>query len=99
MIRHKLKWNWCLKTTENGLHSDGGNLYLQVKNDGAAKSWIFRYAARGKDVLMGLGSIHAVDLNKARDRAHTYSEQLADGKDPKAERDSAKVDKTIAAGR
>jgi integrase len=101
MIRHKLKWNWCLKVTENGLYSDGGNLYLQVRNDGAAKSWIFRYVdpRTKKDTLMGLGSIHAVDLNKARVRAGTYSEQLEEGKDPKAERDGAKLDAAIAAGR
>jgi len=46
MAIHKLGWNWCLKTTEDGLHSDGGNLYLQVGNGGAAKSWLFRYTDR-----------------------------------------------------
>jgi integrase len=98
---HKLKWSWCLKTTENGLHSDGGNLYLQVRNDGAAKSWIFRYVdpRTKKDIPMGLGSMHTVDINKARDRARIYREQLEAGKDPKAERDGAKLDAAFAAGR
>jgi hypothetical protein len=93
MSIHKLKWSWCLKTTKNGLYSDGGNLYLQVANDGAAKSWIFRYVDRRtqKQIPMGLGSIHAMDLNQARELAGTYRNQIAQGKDPKTERDGAKV--------
>src|SRR6266849_872838 len=95
MSKHKLKWTWCLKTTENGLHSDGGNLYLQVQNHGAAKSWIFFYddppTTKKKQIPMGLGSIHAVHLDQARELAGTYLNQIAQGKDPKTERDGAKM--------
>jgi len=101
MTIHKLKWSWCLKTTEDRLHSDGGNLFLQVGNDGAAKSWIFRYTDRRtkKKILMELGSMQTIDIAEARKRADAYRVLLNDGKDPKTERDGAKLDAEIAAGR
>jgi hypothetical protein len=49
---------------------DGANLQLQISNNGAAVSWIFRYDGHRfgypGDVPMGLGSYPDVDLEKAR---------------------------------
>jgi Arm DNA-binding domain len=55
-----------------GLHSDGGNLYLQVsigKEGNRRLSWIFRYRRRGAGKLrdMGLGGANTVSLAKARE--------------------------------
>jgi integrase len=101
MAIHKLSWNWCLKITEEGLHSDGGNLYLQVGNGGAAKSWIFRYTDRRTkiQVPMGLGSIYDRNIDEAREKARVHRQQLRDGKDPLTERDGDQLDANIAAKR
>jgi Arm DNA-binding domain/Arc-like DNA binding domain len=81
---------------------DGGNLWLQITNNGAGVSWIFRYDGRRfgypGDVSMGLGSYPDADLDMAREQARQYRLMLSEGKEPKAERASAKLDREIAAG-
>lgn len=68
-------------TKEPGLHADGGGLYLQVGRSGA-KSWIFRYSFGGKRRDMGLGSLSAVSLAEARQKAQEAREGIAAGIDP-----------------
>src|SRR5207247_2508495 len=51
-----------------GMYADGGGLYLQVGESGT-KSWIFRFAVRGKTRDMGLGSLHTIGLAEAREIA------------------------------
>ncbi|MGP1678890.1 MAG: Arm DNA-binding domain-containing protein, partial [Burkholderiales bacterium] len=51
-----------------GYYCDGGGLYLQIAK-GGSKSWIFRYTLKGKTREMGLGSLNAVTLAQARDKA------------------------------
>jgi integrase len=89
----KLKRRW---------HGDGNNLYLQISNNGAGVSWIFRYDGRRHgypgDVLIGLGSYPLVDLQMARAEAHKYRVILEAGNDPKRERDNARLDVKIARG-
>jgi hypothetical protein len=79
-----------------GLHSDGGNLYLQVsigKEGNRRLSWIFRYRMRGAGKLrdMGLGSVNTVSLAKAREVAAKYRLALLEGRDPKEERAAARA--------
>jgi integrase len=64
-----------------GYYADGGGLYLQVAG-GAAKSWIFRFALRGKAREMGLGSAADMPLAEARERAGECRRLLRDGIDP-----------------
>jgi integrase len=64
-----------------GLYADGGNLYLQVGKT-SAKSWIYRYKAAGKQIVMGLGPLHAVGLADAREAARAYRNMQAVGIDP-----------------
>ncbi len=47
---------------------------------------------------MGLGSLQDVDLDLARERAHQCRLLLDEGKDPKTERESVRLDIAIAAG-
>jgi hypothetical protein len=68
----------CLKP---GKYGDGGGLYLQVTNR-LVRSWIFRYARKGKEHFMGLGPLHAVDLAQAREAARAARALLAQGLDP-----------------
>jgi hypothetical protein len=57
-------------TLPPGLHSDGGNLYLQVKESGP-RSWLFRYRVSGKQREAGLGKAdeNGLTLKDARLRA------------------------------
>lgn len=64
----------------DGMHADGGGLYLQVT--GQARSWIFRYQIAGQRRNMGLGSILGVSLAEARIRAAECRNQIANGIDP-----------------
>ena len=69
--------------------ADGGGLYLQV-GESSAKSWLYRFMLNGRAREMGLGSLRAVSLASAREKAARCRALLADGIDPiearKAER-------------
>ncbi len=74
-----------LRARKPGLLADGDGLYLQITNANA-KSWIFRYTRNGKTREMGLGSLKAIGLAKARAKAREWRATLADGIDPLAAR-------------
>lgn len=82
----------------DGMHGDGNCLYLSVKNDGAARSWLFRYTDRatGKVRDMGLGSTVALSLRQARKRAGELLTQIANGVDPYADRERIKRERIEA---
>jgi len=84
------------RTTEAGRHSDGGGLYLNVTAT-TAKSWLFMWKKDGKRREMGLGSLKAVSLADARQRATECRKQLADGLDPINERDAARAASAVTA--
>ncbi len=86
----KLSAKFVEKTREVGMHSDGGGLYLRVA-PGGTQSWIFRYTRNAKTTDMGLGSVLALSLSQARERAAEKRTQLADGLDPKTERDAGRA--------
>ena len=100
MAIHKLKWGWVQKTTANGLVGDGGGLWLQVSNNGNARSWIFRFRdpVTKRPTNMGLGSLDTIDLDEAREKARECRKLLLEGKNPKVERDHAKLERDIQAG-
>ena len=64
-----------------GFHSDGGNLYLRVKDTGA-RAWVFRYKQAGKVREIGLGATHTRGLANARDKAEAMRRAVQDGTDP-----------------
>ena len=68
-------------TLKAGFHSDGGNLYLRVKDTGA-RSWVFRYKLSGKVKELGIGSKNDRSLAQARELAGKMRTALKDGKDP-----------------
>lgn len=81
-----------IDTLQTGFHSDGGNLYLRVRDTGG-RSWVFRYVLAGKAIELGLGPVDARSLVQARALAGQMRTALSDGKDPatlvKLKRDSA----------
>ena len=66
---------------KRGLHSDGGNLYLQITGD-TAKSWVFRFCINGKRRHMGLGSIYTTPILYAREAAANARWLVKHGIDP-----------------
>ncbi|MBU3711315.1 MAG: DUF4102 domain-containing protein, partial [Limnohabitans sp.] len=83
----------ALKHLKDGIHADGGNLYLLVR--GASKSWVFRFTSpAGGRRQMGLGPLHAVPLAEARKRAAELREQLkhpTEPSDPLTSRQAARM--------
>jgi Arm DNA-binding domain len=64
-----------------GRHADGGGLYLVVDPSGA-KRWAFIFRRTGKLKEMGLGSLKAVSLAKAREIAADCRAEVAAGVNP-----------------
>lgn len=83
----------ALKTLDNGCHADGGNLYLLVR--GNARSWVFRYTSPeyNKRRNMGLGSLEAVSLARARELAREYRALVKDPQNPIDPISAAKAEK------
>ncbi len=70
--------------TRPGRHSDGGGLFLQVKQTGS-KAWVFMWKEGGKRTVMGLGSYPAVSLADAREKRDACNKQVAKGLNPLVE--------------
>jgi integrase len=69
------------ETAAPGFHSDGGNLYLRVR-DSNSRAWVFRYKAAGKVREIGLGPLHTRSLAEARQVAEAMRKAVAAGTDP-----------------
>ena len=59
--------NVLIKSLQSGFHSDGGGLFLDVRDTG--KSWVYRYKVGQKQRKMGLGAYPAVSIKEARLKA------------------------------
>ena len=68
MAKIKLLTVRQIDTLPTGFHSDGGNLYLRVR-DTLARSWVFRYKLAGKVIELGLGPVADRSLAQARELA------------------------------
>lgn len=88
--RNKLNVRQVAGLSKAGVYSDGGGLYLRVRQCGS-KSWLFIYQYEGKRREMGLGSDLDVSLAKAREKASAARHLVLDGIDPLAERRSTKA--------
>jgi integrase len=81
-----------------GRYSDGHQLYLQVQSP-TNKSWLFRYTFDGRERFMGLGPLHTIDLEEARERARLARKTLLDGADPLAVRAAEAAQRALEAAR
>ena len=71
--------------TKQGLHGDGGTLYLAVAK-GGSKSWIQRVTIDGKRHDIGLGGYPYVGLAAARQKAMDNRTAIAAGRNPITEK-------------
>jgi hypothetical protein len=92
---HKLSARKVETIAKPGRHSDGGGLYLAIETgEHARRAWVFMYRERGtgRRSELGLGSARGpnrpgLTLAEARTKAADVRKMLAQGKDPKKERD------------
>jgi integrase len=80
------------------MYGDGGGLWLQITSSNA-RSWIFRYwvAERRQSREMGLGSLHVVSLQEARDLAGEYRRMRRQGVDPIEARHDTRAQRRLEA--
>ncbi|MBU2804052.1 tyrosine-type recombinase/integrase [Acidithiobacillus ferridurans] len=71
-----------VSTLKDGNHSDGDGLYLRVRNQGRARSWVFRWKQAGKVRELGLGSVDLRPLKEARELVLSLRKAIRDGHDP-----------------
>lgn len=86
----KLSAILLMSLSSPGYYGDGNGLYLQVSRSGT-KSWIFRFSNGGKRREMGLGPLHTISLDMAREKALECRRLLAVGRDPIEARDTTKT--------
>jgi integrase len=82
--------------------SDGGNLFFLARRAEAGhitRRWQFEYELHGKRRWMGLGSTHTFSLADARERARALRQQLHDGIDPLAARETSRRAEVAAAAK
>lgn len=80
----------AIKTASTGKHSDGGGLYLHVKENGS-RYWRLKYRYAMQQKLLALGTYPEVSLAEARRKRDDARALLRDGKDPSEVRKAAKL--------
>lgn len=70
-----IKQRDVFKVADGEYNADKG-LYLLVKNNGAARSWIFAAKVQGKRYRRGIGSAKLLTLAQAKATAETLRAQL-----------------------
>ena len=74
-----------------GRYSDGLGLHLVVRKGSLSKSWVLRTTIDGKRRDTGLGGYPAVKLARARELAMALRLEVAEGRDPRAQRRRSEV--------
>src|SRR4051812_43752165 len=83
---------------KQGMHGDGGGLWLCVSSAHAA-SWLYRYQIAGRAREMGLGPYDSVSLARARERASEARRLKAAGLDPIDQRKAVIFEQRASAAR
>lgn len=81
-LRNRLTDAQVRSIKTSGWYPDGAGLYIQVTSP-TAKSWVYRYAKKGKEHRLGLGPYPTIELKAARGLADECRKLLAQGEDPK----------------
>jgi integrase len=91
-----------VRTAKAGMWCDGGGLYLQCTagaDGGVRRSWLFRFAAKGRERLMGLGSADVVSLSEAREKAAVCRKLRQAGIDPIENRKAVQAREALEAAK
>ena len=82
---HRLSAISIKQIKKPGWHSDGGGLYLEV-DPGGGKRWALRLTVSGRRRDFGIGPLHKVSLQQARETAARYRALAYKGVDPIADK-------------
>ena len=82
-----------IRNASKGKHQDGAGLILRVT---ASKQWLFRFTMHSKRSEMGLGAYPNVSLKQARKLATNHRKMVAEGINPIAQRDKARLEASQA---
>jgi integrase len=91
---HRLSAAAIKHVTAPGWHADGGGLYLEVDSSGR-KRWAMRLTINGRRRDFGLGPLHKVSLQDAREIASEYRSKAHRGIDPIADKKRASTTRPI----
>jgi integrase len=91
---HRLSAVKVEKLRRQGLHADGGGLYLRIT--GGSRTWIYRYKTAGKLRDMGLGPTHTLSLREARETAAEQRKLRLQGVDPIERRRATRAAQRVA---
>ena len=88
---NKLNAKTVQNADQRGRLSDGGGLYLSVKNK-ETKAWLFMWTPKGsgKRREMGIGAYPNLSLAEARNKAVALRASIEQDRDPIAERDAVR---------
>lgn len=78
---HRLSARAAATLKKPGVYADGAGLYLRIQGE-TSRSWVYIFHLSGRRREMGLGSPPSVSLARARERAQSARESVADGIDP-----------------
>lgn len=84
--------------TKDGDYRVERNLFIQIRDGGQTRSWVFRYRYHGRLRRMGLGPVRLFSLTEVRKRVVAAQKLLADGLDPLVEKRAARRVAAAAAG-
>ena len=87
---HRLSAAAVKHLSRPGWHADGGGLFLEVDPNGS-KRWAMRLTVSGRRRDFGLGPLHKVSLQQAREVAAEYRAKAYRGIDPTSDKKSASV--------
>ena len=91
-----------VRSAKVGMWPDGGGLYLQCTanvDGGVRRSWIYRFATKGRERQMGLGSVDAVTLAEARQKAAECRKLRQAGIDPIEHRKAVQAQAALEAAK
>jgi integrase len=74
------------------------NLFVQIRDGGQTRSWVFRYRYHGRLRRMGLGPVRLFSLTDVRKKVVAALKLLADGIDPLVEKKLTRIAAATAAG-
>ncbi len=91
---HRLSAAAIKYIADPGWHADGGGLYLEVDKNGR-KRWAMRVTVAGRRRDFGLGPLHKVSLQQARERASDYRAKAYQGIDPIAQKKLVTIENVV----
>jgi integrase len=90
LVFHRLSATFVRQCGAPGVYQDGGGLRFRVYSNGT-RLWVMRIVAAGRRRDISLGAFPTISLAEARCHAGAIRKAVAEGRDPIAEKQAARV--------